>query len=376
MSDATLARARAALRRDRRRGHERARAGRARARRERHRLRPRGRLALRRPAARGGHRARDRATTRPTCRPGPSSSSPPRSRRRTRSGPSGASAASASCTAPRCWASSPACARRSRSPARTARRRRRACSSMPCAAAGSTRATSSAAPSARRAPTPAGGRGSGSWSRPTSPTARCSSSSPRSRCSPTPSSTTTRRTPPSATSTTPSGPSSASPQRAAVIWDRPALLALAPAGLEVVPFDADPELTAGGSRFTLDGVEVELSVPGAHNARNAAAALLAARLAGADPARAAAALRDFQGAGRRFERLGRTAAGAEVVDDYAHHPDRGRRDARGRPDPRPPARRRRLPAAPVLAHRPHRRGVRRRARARRRDRRARHLPGA
>jgi UDP-N-acetylmuramate--alanine ligase len=109
-------------------------------------------------------------------------------------------------------------------------------------------------------------------------------------------------------------------QRAAVIWDRPALLALAPSGLEVVPFDAEPELTAGGSRFTLDGVAVELAVPGAHNARNAAAALLAARLAGADLAQAAAALRDFQGAGRRFERLGRTAAGAEVVDDYAHHP--------------------------------------------------------
>jgi UDP-N-acetylmuramate--alanine ligase len=109
-------------------------------------------------------------------------------------------------------------------------------------------------------------------------------------------------------------------RRAAVIWDRPALLALAPAGLEVVPFDAAPELTAGGSRFTLDGVEVELSVPGAHNARNAAAALLAARFAGADLGEAAAALRDFQGAGRRFERLGPTAEGAEVVDDYAHHP--------------------------------------------------------
>jgi UDP-N-acetylmuramate--alanine ligase len=108
--------------------------------------------------------------------------------------------------------------------------------------------------------------------------------------------------------------------RAAVVWDRPGLLALAPAGIPVVPFDAEPELTAGGSRFALDGAEVELSIPGAHNARNAAAALTAARLAGADPAAAAAALRDFQGAGRRFERLGRTRAGAAVVDDYAHHP--------------------------------------------------------
>jgi UDP-N-acetylmuramate--alanine ligase len=35
---------------------------------------------------------------------------------------------------------------------------------------------------------------------------------------------------------------------------------------------------------------------------------------------AAAALRSFDGARRRFERVGRTAAGAEVYDDYAHHP--------------------------------------------------------
>jgi UDP-N-acetylmuramate--alanine ligase len=108
--------------------------------------------------------------------------------------------------------------------------------------------------------------------------------------------------------------------RAAVIWDRPELLALAPAELPLVAFDAAPELTPGGSRFTLDGVAVELTVPGAHNARNAAAALTAARLAGADLAAAAAALRDFQGAGRRFERLGTGAEGALVVDDYAHHP--------------------------------------------------------
>ncbi len=108
--------------------------------------------------------------------------------------------------------------------------------------------------------------------------------------------------------------------RATVVWDRPGLLALAPGGIPLVPFDAEPQLTAGGSRFTLEGTDVELTVPGAHNARNAAAALTAARLAGAEPAAAAAALRDFQGAGRRFERLGTTPRGALVVDDYAHHP--------------------------------------------------------
>ncbi|HEX2410787.1 MAG TPA: UDP-N-acetylmuramate--L-alanine ligase [Solirubrobacteraceae bacterium] len=82
----------------------------------------------------------------------------------------------------------------------------------------------------------------------------------------------------------------------------------------------DVELEPGGVRFTLDGVPVALPVPGVHNARNAAVALAACRLAGADLQVSAAALADFSGAGRRFERLGVTAGGAQVVDDYAHHP--------------------------------------------------------
>jgi UDP-N-acetylmuramate--alanine ligase len=94
------------------------------------------------------------------------------------------------------------------------------------------------------------------------------------------------------------------------------------AGLTRSPhvFDVQPELAPSGSRFDFDGVTVTLAVPGAHNARNAAAALTAIKLAGADVPRAAAALADFQGAGRRFEPLGTTATGARVVDDYAHHP--------------------------------------------------------
>jgi UDP-N-acetylmuramate--alanine ligase len=80
------------------------------------------------------------------------------------------------------------------------------------------------------------------------------------------------------------------------------------------------ELSPGGSRFSVDGVSVALPVPGVHNARNAATAVAACALAGADLERAAAALADFGGAGRRFEQLGTTAAGALVVDDYAHHP--------------------------------------------------------
>jgi UDP-N-acetylmuramate--alanine ligase len=65
---------------------------------------------------------------------------------------------------------------------------------------------------------------------------------------------------------------------------------------------------------------VRLTVPGAHNAVNAAGALTAAALAGADPDRAGVALATFTGARRRFEHLGETAVGASVYDDYAHHP--------------------------------------------------------
>jgi UDP-N-acetylmuramate--alanine ligase len=107
--------------------------------------------------------------------------------------------------------------------------------------------------------------------------------------------------------------------RTAVVWDRPGLLALA--GAAVVPYDADGvQLGPRGSAFELDGARVELGLPGRHNAVNAAGALTACRLAGADLAAAAASLASFTGAGRRFERLGTTATGALVVDDYAHHP--------------------------------------------------------
>jgi UDP-N-acetylmuramate--alanine ligase len=99
----------------------------------------------------------------------------------------------------------------------------------------------------------------------------------------------------------------------------PGLEHLAPGGAQT--FAAERlELLAGGSRFVAEEVEVTLQVPGEHNARNAAAAVAACRAAGADPAQAAAALADFRGAGRRFEQLGRSASGALVVDDYAHHP--------------------------------------------------------
>jgi UDP-N-acetylmuramate--alanine ligase len=105
----------------------------------------------------------------------------------------------------------------------------------------------------------------------------------------------------------------------AVVWDRPELRALCPPG--AFAYDApEPVLFPGGSRFRWRGIDVELAVPGAHNAVNAAGALTAAALAGADPGDAAAALHDFSGARRRFELLGSTNAEVPVYDDYAHHP--------------------------------------------------------
>ena len=105
----------------------------------------------------------------------------------------------------------------------------------------------------------------------------------------------------------------------AVVWDRPRLRALCPDG--GVPYDA-ADAIAGPAQttFTWEEHTVTLTAPGVHNAVNAAGALTACRLAGADADRAVAALASFQGARRRMELVGSTATGAAVYDDYAHHP--------------------------------------------------------
>jgi UDP-N-acetylmuramate--alanine ligase len=84
------------------------------------------------------------------------------------------------------------------------------------------------------------------------------------------------------------------------------------------------ELGPRGARGHLvfeDGaeLELELSVDGAHNLLNAAAAVLAARSVGADISVAPEALRAFTGVHRRFELRGRVR-GAEFYDDYGHNP--------------------------------------------------------
>jgi UDP-N-acetylmuramate--alanine ligase len=86
----------------------------------------------------------------------------------------------------------------------------------------------------------------------------------------------------------------------------------------------EPQLDERGStaRIELPGgraLTLRLRVPGLHNVRNAAAALAVVQELGADVDRALAALAEFTGVGRRFERVGE-AHGVTVVDDYAHHP--------------------------------------------------------
>jgi UDP-N-acetylmuramate--alanine ligase len=129
-------------------------------------------------------------------------------------------------------------------------------------------------------------------------------------------------------------------RKAIVLWDRPDLLALLDPGtaaatispegprykgahdasVEVIAYDVPaPLLSPDGSCFCWRGGEVRLAVPGAHNALNAAAALEVARILDIGES-ARAAIASFSGAARRFQRLGRTARGAFVIDDYAHHP--------------------------------------------------------
>ena len=66
-------------------------------------------------------------------------------------------------------------------------------------------------------------------------------------------------------------------------------------------------------------VPVSLRLPGAHNARNAAGALVAADALGVPATAAAKSFATFTGTERRLEELG-VARGITVVDDYAHHP--------------------------------------------------------
>lgn len=102
-------------------------------------------------------------------------------------------------------------------------------------------------------------------------------------------------------------------------------------GLECLTFGLTSKNDVYGKDFSADWrrfevlchgkhyANIELSVVGQHNALNAIAACAAAYHAGIPGDIAAAALAEFFGAGRRMEFKG-TYNGADVYDDYAHHP--------------------------------------------------------
>lgn len=102
----------------------------------------------------------------------------------------------------------------------------------------------------------------------------------------------------------------ARPARSLALLDDRSLDSI-PTGQRTVRFDAERP-----------GPQLALRVPGAHNVLNARAALAALELIGATDAEAEAAverLASFPGMLRRQQRRG-SHGGAEIFDDYAHHP--------------------------------------------------------
>jgi UDP-N-acetylmuramate--alanine ligase len=87
----------------------------------------------------------------------------------------------------------------------------------------------------------------------------------------------------------------------------------------------DLRLEAGGASFSLEAdgerFDVQLRVPGRHNAANALAAIAAANAVGVRVEDAAGAIVRFEGLRRRLETVGE-AAGVTVIDDFAHNPDK------------------------------------------------------
>ncbi len=96
--------------------------------------------------------------------------------------------------------------------------------------------------------------------------------------------------------------------------------------------EQDADYTAADLRFNEHGCaifncvergtslrEFRLFVPGIHNVSNALAAIAMARKLGLDADTIAEGLESFTGTDRRFQQKG-TFKGAEIIDDYAHHP--------------------------------------------------------
>ena len=82
-------------------------------------------------------------------------------------------------------------------------------------------------------------------------------------------------------------------------------------------FDAELGARVKGGSRTLKGWSIP--IPGHHSALNALAAIAAASEAGIDDDTIRAAIADFSGVKRRFQRVG-AWNGVSIYDDYGHHP--------------------------------------------------------
>lgn len=87
--------------------------------------------------------------------------------------------------------------------------------------------------------------------------------------------------------------------------------------LAALPMGGGPKIVD----YTKEGI-YGLALPGAFNQMNARAAAAAARVVAPNLSTEAimGSLASFQGTWRRFEHKGKTPNGADVYDDYAHHP--------------------------------------------------------
>lgn len=72
--------------------------------------------------------------------------------------------------------------------------------------------------------------------------------------------------------------------------------------------------------YTKENIIVPLQVAGAHNVKNAKAAIAVAEILGVNSIEAIRLLALFKGTWRRMESKGKMQNGALVYDDYAHHP--------------------------------------------------------
>ena len=111
------------------------------------------------------------------------------------------------------------------------------------------------------------------------------------------------------------------------------MVALSPLDRELVTFGMGEHVAVRGVNVRLSGktpsmdviyngelfCSVRLRVPGLHNLKNALAAVAAAITLGIPANVIEEGLYDYKGVGRRFEFKG-TVNGADVYDDYAHHP--------------------------------------------------------